>query len=1014
MTRALIVDDKLENRYLLHALLSGHGYEVTEAENGSEALAAARQQPPDIVISDLLMPKMDGYTLLREWRADPALAAIPFIVYTATYTEPKDEKLALDLGADAFILKPAEPDALVALVQQTCERQQRGAVHPEQPPAEESTILQQYNAVLIHKLEDKLLETERLKRLYAALSETNQAIIHHQDRQALFEDVCRIAVGRAGFALVWVGVTDPPSGEIVPVAWQGIGPEWFAALRPFTLHGPRRTPVEIAIAEDRIYLCNDVQADPALAPIRDNLRRAGLGSAMSCPLRVTGRTVGALTLFARERDFFDDALKDLVAEMATDVAFALENYEREAQRKTAENALRQYWQLLDQSNDAIQIIDPETLRFLDVNARACLDLGYDRQELLGLTVGDIDPALDAGSFVQTRHELEAKGFTIMERTHRRKDGSTFPVEVNLKTVRLDREYVVAIARDISERLRTEQSLRLNARAIEASANGIMITDCTLPDNPLIYVNPAFERITGYAASEAIGRNPRFLVGKDVAQIGVEEARAAQRERREGKMVLRSYRKDGTQFWNELSIAPVSDASGEVTHFVGIINDITERKTYEEQLERQNNQDDLTGLANRNLLRDRVKQTTMFSARSKRPVAFLSLGIDGFKRINESLGHAYGDALLRECARRLQGCVYDRDTVARLSGDEFALVLADLSQPEDAAGVVAKILDVVSEPMLLEGREVVISASIGIALYPKDGANYEDLMRNADTAMHRAKAAGRNTFRFYAEEMNADALRRLELEVGLRRAVERGELLLHYQPLVSLEKRTVPHAEALLRWRTPGQGLVSPAEFIPLAEETGLIVPIGEWVLASACRQAKAWLDGGAAELGVAVNLSARQFRDPNLLNVVRSALEANALPSRLLMLEITESAIMEETAQALRILADLKALGVSIALDDFGTGYSSLAYLKRFPIDQLKIDRSFVQDVTREPDAAAIVRAIIAMAKSLRLQTVAEGVETVDQREFLKQAGCDLMQGFLFSRPLPATEFVEWMQAAEK
>ncbi|MFP5506233.1 MAG: PAS domain S-box protein, partial [Gammaproteobacteria bacterium] len=526
MTRALIIDDKLENRYLLHALLSGHGYEVTEAENGSEALAAARQQPPDIVISDLLMPKMDGYTLLREWRADPALAAIPFIVYTATYTEPKDEKLALDLGADAFILKPAEPDALVALVQQTCESRQRGTIQPEHPPAEESTILQQYNAVLIHKLEDKLLETERLKRLYAALSETNQAIIHHQDRQALFEDVCRIAVGRAGFALVWVGVTDPPSGEIVPVAWQGIGPEWFAALRPFTLHGPRRTPVEIAIAEDRIYLCNDVQADPALAPIRDNLQRAGLGSAMSCPLRVTGRTVGALTLFARERDFFDDALKDLVAEMATDVAFALENYEREAQRKTAENALRQYWQLLDQSNDAIQIIDPETLRFLDVNARACLDLGYDRQELLGLTVGDIDPALDAGSFVQTRHELESKGFMITERTHRRKDGSTFPVEVNLKTVRLDREYVVAIARDISERLRTEQSLRLNARAIEASANGIMITDCTLPDNPLIYVNPAFERITGYAASEAIGRNPRFLVGKDVAQIGVEEARAA--------------------------------------------------------------------------------------------------------------------------------------------------------------------------------------------------------------------------------------------------------------------------------------------------------------------------------------------------------------------------------------------------------------------------------------------------------------------------------------------------------
>jgi signal transduction histidine kinase len=354
MTRALIADDKLENRYLLRALLAGHGFEVAEADNGVEALVAARQTAPDIVISDLLMPVMDGYTLLREWKADAALAAIPFIVYTATYTEPKDEQLALDLGADAFIVKPAEPAVFMRRMQAVLARAQAGALPSHAPAPDAAASLKLYNEVLVRKLEKKSAQLEqriaalaaseehirRLNLLYAALSETNQAIVHGSDREALFREVCRIAVERGGLALAWIGLLDVRSGEIVPVAAHGPGEDWFARLRPFSLRGPRKAPVEYAVGEARAYISNDLAADPSLAAIHDNLAQAGLRAAASLPLRQDGHVVGALTLFAGEKDFFDAKLMALVTEMAADVSFALDNYEKEDLRRQAEEELR--------------------------------------------------------------------------------------------------------------------------------------------------------------------------------------------------------------------------------------------------------------------------------------------------------------------------------------------------------------------------------------------------------------------------------------------------------------------------------------------------------------------------------------------------------------------------------------------------------------------------------------------------------------------------------------------------
>lgn len=556
------------------------------------------------------------------------------------------------------------------------------------------------------------------------------------------------------------------------------------------------------------------------------------------------------------------------------------------------------------------------------------------------------------------------------------------------------------------RQRAEEALRLRDRAIESSSNGIMITSATQLDHPITYVNPAFERITGYSAAEVVGCNGRFLVRDDLQQKGLTEIRAVLRERREGHAILRNYRKDGSLFWNELHLAPVLDESGQVTtHFVSIINDVSERIRYQEQLEYQATHDVLTGLANRNLLADRISQAIALARRDKRLVGVMLLDLDRFKVVNDGLGHAPADGLLKLVAERLIHAVRDTDTVARLGGDEFVIVVGDILDADDVAVVAGKIQRALAQPLLVEGKELVVSASIGISLYPRDGETGDILLRNADVAMYRVKEYGRNNYRFYLPEMSSMALDRLDMEGNLRRALETEELQIYYQPKVALESGAIVGAEALLRWLHPRIGQINPGEFIPLAEESGLILPLGEWVLEQVCRQIAAWRDEGQALLRVAVNISARQFRQENLVETVRRLLEQYQVPGELLEIELTESMVMHDTDHAAFTLRQLKDLGVTLSLDDFGTGYSSLSYLKRFPIDCLKIDRSFVRDITTNADDAAIANAVIAMAHSLGLSVVAEGVELPEQLALLREHHCDEFQGFYFSRPVPAGDF---------
>lgn len=464
------------------------------------------------------------------------------------------------------------------------------------------------------------------------------------------------------------------------------------------------------------------------------------------------------------------------------------------------------------------------------------------------------------------------------------------------------------------------------------------------------------------------------------------------------------------FWNDLYTSPVRDASGKVTHFVAAQYDITDMKRYEAELEIRANQDTVTGLANRNLLRDRLSQALAFAARYMHPVWVVHLDLDRFKFINDTLGLSAGDELLKQVARRLEACVRETDTVARLAADEFILVLPERSNESTAIHTMQRIMDAVAKPYIIEGHEFFMTGSAGMAVYPSDGEDAETLMKHADVAMYRAKETGRNNYQFYTPAMNERALERLRLEGDLRLALEHQQFELHYQPQVNLHTGRINGMEALVRWQHPTFGMVAPGRFIGLAEETGLIVPLGAWVMRTACRQAKAWLDAGLGELRVAVNLSARQFGQKDLVKSIANILQECGLPPHCLEIELTESMIMTDVEHAIGVLRDLAKLGVQISVDDFGTGYSSLSYLKRLPIDVLKIDQSFVRDISVDPDDAAIVATIISLAHSLRLQVIAEGVETAEQLEFLRRHGCDAMQGYYFSRPVPAGQFEEMLK----
>jgi len=688
------------------------------------------------------------------------------------------------------------------------------------------------------------------------------------------------------------------------------------------------------------------------------------------------------------------------------------------ERQRADAALRRseehYRVLFESASDGI--VTFEEGRFTSCNRKMEQILGCPMEQIVGADPARFSPRFQpdgSPSILRARQLIGAalKGEPQrFEWTHLRADGSEVETEVSLN--RIDNQgapVLTARIHDISARKQREEATRLAASVFDGTSEAIVITD---RQGTILQVNRAFCDITGFQAQEAIGRTPRLLRSDYHDETFYHQFWEALKVSGSWQGEIWNRRKSGEVHPVWQNISAIRDERGRIVQYISIFSDITDKKMSERRIEHLAHYDVLTDLPNRVLFTERCEHALSRARREGHQLVLMFLDLDRFKHINDSLGHPVGDQLLQQVATRLLRLVREEDTVARLGGDEFVVVLEEVTDSNVVPSLAEKLLGAFAEPFSVNGGLLHVSASIGIALYPSDGVDVTTLVRNADAAMYRAKESGRNNYQFYAREMTASAHERVSLENSLRQAVEMNELVLHYHPQYDLANDRLTGVEALVRWQHPEQGLISPDRFIPLAEDTGLILPVGGWVLRQACRQARAWLDAGCHFGRVAVNVSGRQIERGDIVQQVRQVLEETGLPAGLLELEITESFIMQHTEQAIRTLGGLRELGVSLAIDDFGTGYSSLSYLKQLPVNKLKIDRSFIRDIPGGRSDMAITRAVIALGRGLDMRVIAEGVERDEQRRFLHAEVCDEAQGFFYTRPLPADELEHIMKEA--
>ncbi|CAH1086749.1 EAL domain-containing protein [Candidatus Nitrotoga sp. 1052] len=653
-------------------------------------------------------------------------------------------------------------------------------------------------------------------------------------------------------------------------------------------------------------------------------------------------------------------------------------------------------------------------RWLRVNHKLCVITGYTEEELLTRNRPSITYPDDMPDELNSMQQLLAGEVpsSTKEIRYVRKDSSLVWVNLTWSLTRTstgEPDYFIEVIEDITERKEATERLRLFARIFDTINEGVVVTDAD--KNNIMFVNPAFTAITGYSATEAIGKNPRILHSGLMDKAFYDRMWQSIKKTGRWQGEITDRRKNGESYVEWLSISTMKDERGESSHYIAVVSDISERKAAEERMVYIAQHDFLTNLPNRMMLHDRLTQAIAHAGREQRKVAVMFLDLDRFKAINDTLGHLVGDKLLKIVADRISSVARTSDTVSRLGGDEFAIMLPYIENTDDIATIAVKLLTSIAGPCVIDGNEIEVTTSIGISVFPEDGNDSESLIAHADAAMYQAKGNGRNNYQFFTHEMNRRTLERILIKNKLSHAMERNELFLLYQPQVDLQSGRIIGAEALVRWDNPLYGKVLPAQFIPIAEENGLIPPIGEWVLREACRQNQEWRKLGLMKITMAVNLSVVQFRQKNLGEIIKAILHESGLAPSGLELEITEGVVMQDAEAAILLLEEMKEMGLKLSVDDFGTGYSSLSYLKRFPIDKFKIDQSFVHDLTTDTDDAVIVSTIISMAHSLKLKVIAEGVETAEQLAFLKQQGCDEIQGYYFSQPISAEQFTKLLSS---
>ena len=763
------------------------------------------------------------------------------------------------------------------------------------------------------------------------------------------------------------------------------------------------TPCEQVLASGlRIYQSGVVNRFPL-----DRLAlEMGVESYIGIPLISShNSTLGPMAVFSRRPIREAHLAASMLQIFAVRAAAELERLQAERSLRETENRLKT---IVNSVHTGILVIDPLTHTIVDANEVAAASLGRSREELIGSSCHRfICPNEEGRCPVTDLHQELIND----ERELVRADGSRFSVIKTVSRVVLDgREHLLESFVDISRRIQVESELKESEeryRMLVENQSDLVIK-CDRAGR-LLFVSPSFCKLFGRSEEQLLGQ-PLLPIILQPGQTGHEELLPTTACPETG--YYREYLSptvNGNR-WIGWALRCTCTTAGQTEAVVGMGRDITDRKEAEQTITKLAYHDPITGLPNRSLLYDRLKLALNRAERDGQGVAVLFLDLDRFKSINDTLGHAAGDQLLQQVAGRLENCVRSSDTVARLGGDEFVVLISAVESDHAVGTVVMKILEQLGEPYRISEHEVYTTASIGIALYPRDGRDADDLLKNADMAMYQAKEGGRNTCHFFSPELNMRATERMLLESTMRRALERNEFFLAFQPQMELSSGRIAGIEALVRWRHPELGIVPPTHFIPIAEETGLIVPLGEWVLETACRQAVTWQQEGHPPLRMAVNVSARQFRQKNLGLRIEKILAATGLDPALLELELTESAVMENPDEAVLTLRQLKQMGITLSIDDFGTGYSSLSHLKHFPIDRLKIDRSFVRHVTRDQNDATIAEAIIALAHSMQLSVVAEGIEHDEQMQFMSNRRCDIMQGYYLSRPVSAAEFGDFLK----
>ena len=858
---------------------------------------------------------------------------------------------------------------------------------------------------------------QRLSRAFRLLSQCDSVLVHADDQAELLAKICKLTVEIGGHLMAWVGFAqNGAGGPVLALAHAGVEDGYLELACVVGDCAPdRQEPVAAAIRSAATVVIQNVSATVQTASWGDAARARGYRSCVALPLVVKGDVLGAFAIYSSELHAFNQHEVELLEQLAADLAYGIQTLRSRREHQEAQIVLKRESEknqaLLRNGSDGIHILDADGF-LLEASDSFCSMLGYRREVMIGMHVSEWDAILTreqiAGmlerQFVRrTRYQFETR--------HRRIDGTTFDVEVSSVSIELDGGAVLFnSSRDITERKAAEESLRESEERFRAVIEQSPIGVAFARDGIIVDANAVYLRMFGYDNAAEV-RDRKLLeqiVYRRRSDLGDRGALANGADHVEGAYETVGLRKDGSEFPVYVSAKRLEFKDGPST--IAFLIDITRQKMSEEEIRRLAFFDHLTELPNRRLLNDRLQQALLSSERTGRRGALLFIDLDDFKSLNDTLGHAAGDALLQEVARRLKSCLRETDSIARMGGDEFVVILEDLSDQSAAAArqteaICEKLLAVLDRRYELFSDEYQCTASIGATLFCGREGPGVDLIKQADIAMYEAKRAGRKNLRFFDPKMQDAVNAQAALAGELRRAVEKGEFELHFQVQVDSSHRPFG-AEALLRWHHPVRGVVLPANFIDVAESTDLIIPIGQWVLETACAQLRSWARAAETrDLSLCVNVSAKQFHKAEFVGTVRALVRRYAVNPKRLVLELTESSLLRDTEETIATMNALRDIGVQFSLDDFGTGYSSLQYLKRLPLHQLKIDRSFVRDIAVDTSDLSIVQTIIAMARSLNLQVIAEGVETQEQCRLLLNMGCDEFQGFLFGKPVSIDQF---------